>query len=100
MAPLTTGLRALARTSRPAAMRCLSTTAARPDAAGAHSYQSPFKGERETTRIPDFSHYASSGAPNRNLMYSYFIVGGMGAVTAMGAKSTIQGEGPPAESWR
>lgn len=99
MAPLTTGLRAFARTaaaanttrapSSIAAARCLATTAARPDAAGS-SYQSPFKGERETTRVPDFSHYASSGAPNKNLMYSYFIVGGMGAVTAMGAKSTIQ----------
>lgn len=98
MAPLTTAARALARTTAAAAAapraaaRCLSTTAVRADAAGSSSYESPFKGERPTTRVPDFSHYASKGAPSRNLTYSYFVVGGMGAITAMGAKSTIQGE--------
>lgn len=93
MAPLTTAARALARSAATAprvSARCLSTTAARGDAAGS-SYESPFKGERPTTRVPDFSHYASRGAPSKNLMYSYFVVGGMGAITAMGAKSTIQG---------
>lgn len=96
MAPLTTAARALARTTAAtaprAAARCLSTTAARSDAAGSSSYESPFKGERNTTRVPDFSHYASKAAPSKNLTYSYFVVGGLGAVTAMGAKSTIQGE--------
>lgn len=96
MAPLTTAARALARTTTTAApraaARCLSTTAVRTDAAGSSSYESPFKGERPTTRVPDFSHYASKGAPSKNLTYSYFVVGGMGAITAMGAKSTIQGE--------
>lgn len=93
MASLTTAARALARTTAtaPRAIRCLSTTAARADAAGS-SYESPFKGERDTTRVPDFSHYASKSSPNKNLMYQYWIVGGMGAITAMGAKSTIQGE--------
>lgn len=91
MAPLTTAARALRAAAVPRAIRCLSTTAARTDAAGS-SYESPFKGERTTTRVPDFSHYASKGSPNKNLMYQYFMVGGLGAITAMGAKSTIQGE--------
>ncbi|CAN8102709.1 unnamed protein product [Discula destructiva] len=90
MAPLTTAARALARTAAAprAATRCLSSTAIRADAASS-SYESPFKGERSTTRVPDFSHYASKGSPNKNLMYQYFIIGGFGAITAMGAKSTI-----------
>ncbi|KAF3767908.1 ubiquinol-cytochrome c reductase iron-sulfur subunit, mitochondrial [Cryphonectria parasitica EP155] len=93
MAPLSTAARALARSAAatrasPVAARCLSTTAARADAGS--SYESPFKGERNTTRVPDFSHYASKSSPNKNLMYQYFIVGGMGGITAMGAKSTIQ----------
>lgn len=95
MAPLTTAARALARTTTSAvpraATRCLSTTAVRADAAGS-SYESPFRGERNTTRVPDFSHYASKSTPGKNLTYSYFVVGGLGAITAMGAKSTIQGE--------
>lgn len=97
MAPLTTAARAIARSTSStsttartaaAAVRCLSSTPARADA----TYQSPFKGEPSTTRVPDFSHYASKASPNKNLVYSYFMVGAMGAVTAMGAKSTIQGE--------
>lgn len=96
MAPLTTAARAFARsaapaTSRAASIRCLSSTAVRADATSS-SYESPFKGERSTTKVPDFSHYASKASPTKNLAFSYFIVGGFGAITAMGAKSTIQGE--------
>lgn len=99
MAPLTTAARALARStarmsSSPTAVRCLSSTPARADA----TYESPFKGERTTTRVPDFSHYAAKSSPTKNLVYSYFMVGAMGAVTAMGAKSTIQGE-PAWKGW-
>lgn len=94
MAPLTIAARALARSTATrraiATTRCLSTTAVRPDASS--SYESPFKGERTTTNVPDFSNYASKGSPTKNLAYQYFIVGGFGAITAMGAKSTIQGE--------
>lgn len=92
MAPLSLAARAIARSSTTAATRSLSTTAARAAAGSSASYESPFKGERTTTRIPDFSHYASKSTPNKNLTYQYFIVGGFGAITAMGAKSTIQGE--------
>lgn len=98
MAPLTTAARAFARSAAAAApatragsIRCLSSTAVRADATSS-SYESPFKGERTTTKVPDFSHYASKASPTKNLAYQYFIVGGFGAITAMGAKSTIQGE--------
>ncbi|KAJ4390569.1 ubiquinol--cytochrome-c reductase catalytic subunit rip1 [Gnomoniopsis smithogilvyi] len=93
MAPLTTAARAFARSAaaapRAASIRCLSSTAVRADATSS-TYESPFKGERPTTKVPDFSHYASKSSPTKNLTYQYFIVGGFGAVTAMGAKSTIQ----------
>lgn len=94
MASLTSAARALTRavprSSTAAAARCFSTTALRPDATS--SYESPFKGERTTTSIPDFSKYASKAAPQKNLVYQYFMVGTFGAITAMGAKSTIQGK--------
>ncbi|KAI0914898.1 ubiquinol-cytochrome c reductase iron-sulfur subunit, mitochondrial [Ustulina deusta] len=92
MAPLTIASRALARgVSRSAACvnaaRTLSTSAQLQDAG---SYSSPFKGASKTTKIPDFSHYLSKGASNTNLLFSYFMVGTMGAITAAGAKSTVQ----------
>ncbi|PSS00650.1 Rieske [2Fe-2S] iron-sulfur domain-containing protein [Coniella lustricola] len=90
MAPLSIAARAIARTAASQSTRSLSTSAARAAAGSSASYESPFKGERTTTRIPDFSHYASKSAPTKNLTYQYFIVGGFGAITAMGAKSTIQ----------
>lgn len=93
MASLTSAARALTRAvprSSPGLARCLSTTAVRPDATS--SYESPFKGERTTTNIPDFSKYASKAAPQKNLVYQYFMVGTFGAITAMGAKATIQGK--------
>ncbi|KAI1163727.1 ubiquinol-cytochrome c reductase iron-sulfur subunit, mitochondrial [Nemania serpens] len=98
MAPLTIASRALARgVSRSSASACLnaartlSTSAQLHDAAG--SYSSPFKGETKSTKIPDFGHYFNKGGPNTNLLFSYFMVGTMGAITAAGAKSTVQDEG-------
>ncbi|GAW27171.1 putative cytochrome b-c1 complex subunit Rieske [Rosellinia necatrix] len=93
MAPLTIASRALARgVSRSSAClnaaRALSTSAQLQDAAG--SYSSPFKGESKSTKIPDFGHYVNKGAANTNLLFSYFMVGTMGAITAAGAKSTVQ----------
>ncbi|CAJ2512402.1 Uu.00g054170.m01.CDS01 [Anthostomella pinea] len=92
MAPLTIASRALARgVARPTcslnAARALSTSAQLQDA----GYSSPFKGESKTTKIPDFSHYFNKGgSANTNLLFSYFMVGTMGAITAAGAKSTVQ----------
>ncbi|KAI1648713.1 ubiquinol-cytochrome c reductase iron-sulfur subunit, mitochondrial [Daldinia loculata] len=93
MAPLTIASRALARgvaksCSRVNAARALSTTTQLNDAAG--SYSSPFKGEPKSTKIPDFSHYMAKSSYNTNLLFQYFMVGTMGAITAAGAKSTVQ----------
>lgn len=95
MASLATAARALSRSSSAVprtAVRCLSTTAARPAEGSTSSYQSPFKGEQTTTNVPDFGHYAAKNSPNTNLVYQYFMVGAMGTIAAAGAKSTIQGE--------
>ncbi|ROW09832.1 hypothetical protein VMCG_02522 [Cytospora schulzeri] len=90
MASLTTTARALARSAAPrTAVRCLSSTAVRTEGASS-SYESPFKGAQSTTSVPDFGHYAAKNSPNKNLLYQYFMVGAMGAITGAGAKSTIQ----------
>lgn len=47
---------------------------------------------RETTDIPKFDHYKSSRDETTNRVFQYFMVGTFGAVTAMGAKATVQGE--------
>lgn len=95
MAPLTIASRALARgltrSSAATAVRALSTTAPQLDAASSSgSYSSPFKGETKGSKIPDFSKY-TGGNYNTNLLFQYFMVGTMGAITAAGAKSTVQG---------
>jgi hypothetical protein len=43
------------------------------------------------SKIPDFSHYRSKSGTNSNLLFQYFMVGTMGAITAAGAKATVQG---------
>ncbi|EEY15077.1 hypothetical protein D7B24_009233 [Verticillium nonalfalfae] len=92
MAPLAnasrTCLRQLSR-SAAAPTRALSTTAARADYTP-HSYSSPFKGAQKGDDIPDFSKYMSKGSGAKNHLFSYFMVGTMGAITAAGAKSTVQ----------
>ncbi|EXF81274.1 hypothetical protein COL5a_006052 [Colletotrichum fioriniae] len=93
MAPLAqvsrTCLRQLARTSPSTAARALSTSAARNDST-ATSYSSPFKGAQKGSSIPDFSKYMSKGSAGTNQLFGYFMVGTMGAITAAGAKSTVQ----------
>lgn len=81
-------MRSAARPTVPA-VRAFSTTAMRPD--GAASYTSPFKGSSKANKIPDFSNYMSKGGEGKNKLFSYFMVGTMGALTAAGAKSTVQG---------
>ncbi|KAL2126925.1 hypothetical protein VTI74DRAFT_11602 [Chaetomium olivicolor] len=91
MAPLSTMSRALARSAAarlPTAVRAVSTTPAlRGDASS--SFESPFKGEPRT-KVPDFSKYMSKGSGGSNALFSYFMVGTLGAISAAGAKSTIQ----------
>lgn len=91
MAPLTNASRVLSR----AASRCcaapgaraLSTTPAVAQASA--TYESPFKG---ADKMPDWSHYMAKGPGGRNQLFSYFMVGAMGAISAAGAKETIHGE--------
>lgn len=93
-------LRAAARPAVPA-VRALSTTVVRPDSAAASAaYSSPFKGETKGSKIPNFGAYVSSGSENKNKLYSYFMVGALGAVSAAGAKSTVQGGLNPDSRWR
>jgi len=71
-------------------LRALSTSAARRETSS--SFDSPFKGAASDagSKIPDFSHYRSKQESNSNLVFQYFMVGTMGALTAMGAKATVQ----------
>jgi hypothetical protein len=72
-------------------LRALSTTAVRAEPTS--SFDSPFKGTANDAggKIPDFSHYRSKQGTNSNLLFQYFMVGTMGALTAAGAKATVQG---------
>ena len=58
------------------------------------SFDSPFGSSKEyssSLKIPDFSHYSSKSSPRANQVFSYFVAGTMGLVTAAGAKATVQG---------
>lgn len=65
------------------AIRALSTTPVRPDASASTTDR--------FSNIPDFSKYRSKKSGGSNLVYQYFMVGAMGALTAAGAKATVQG---------
>ncbi|KAI9053074.1 hypothetical protein LZ554_003343 [Drepanopeziza brunnea f. sp. 'monogermtubi'] len=82
-------MRSLPR-STPLATRALSISAAK--AQGTSSFDSPFKGQggNASSKIPDFSNYRSKSGSNPNLLIQYFMVGTMGALTAAGAKATVQ----------
>lgn len=58
-------------------------------------YTSPFRGtsdHKDTTTIPSFKKYRNSGGENQIKVFQYFMVGTFGAVTALGAKATVQGK--------
>ena len=94
MAPLTSTSRAVlrqcARTKLPAplATQTVSTQQRRGAAADA---QDPFN-RKESTKIPSFGSYFSKGSSTSNKVFQYFMVGTMGALSAAGAKATVQGE--------
>ncbi|TGO24059.1 hypothetical protein BPAE_0113g00160 [Botrytis paeoniae] len=77
-------LRSVPRTFSAAtpAIRALSTTPVRPDASASTTDR--------FSNIPDFSKYRSKKSGGSNLVYQYFMVGAMGALTAAGAKATVQ----------
>ena len=94
MAPLATTSRACLRkatVSAVPAVRAMSTTAMRPADQAWTSYSSPFKGEQKAGKVPDFGKYYSGSGEGGKKLFSYFMVGSMGAITAAGAKSTVQG---------
>lgn len=93
MASLSTASRLCLRSAaKPAvpAVRALSSTAIRSDSASG-TYTSPFKGAEAGNKIPSFGKYVSKDKPATNKLFSYFMVGTMGALTAAGAKSTVSG---------
>lgn len=71
------------------AVRAISSSAIQQRADAASSFESPF-GKPDTNKIPDFSHYRSKNSGS-GLLFQYFMVGTMGALTAAGAKATVQG---------
>ncbi|KAH7630881.1 Rieske [2Fe-2S] iron-sulfur domain-containing protein, partial [Sordaria sp. MPI-SDFR-AT-0083] len=90
MAPVSIAARAAMRAAAPArAVRALSTSTALQGSSSS-TFESPFKGESKASKIPDFGKYMSKGSGSTNMLFSYFMVGTMGAITAAGAKSTIQ----------
>lgn len=93
MAPVSIAARAAMRAAAaPArAVRALSTSTALQGSSSS-TFESPFKGESKASKIPDFGKYMSKGSGSTNMLFGYFMVGTMGAITAAGAKSTIQGE--------
>ncbi|KKZ60113.1 ubiquinol-cytochrome c reductase iron-sulfur subunit [[Emmonsia] crescens] len=57
------------------------------------SFDSPFGQSKEsasTLKIPSFKKYASKSGESSNKVFSYFMAGSMGLVTAVGAKATVQ----------
>ncbi|KAJ9269416.1 hypothetical protein DTO212C5_4479 [Paecilomyces variotii] len=88
-------LRTCARQQLPAARAAVSACQQRgvADAAPKSSFDSPFGRTHEhsdTTKIPNFSKYASKRSPTTNKVFSYFMAGSMGLVSAVGAKATVQ----------
>lgn len=58
------------------------------------SFDSPFRGGEEsppTTKIPNFKNYMAKGGETSNKVFSYFMVGTLGALAAAGAKAIVQG---------
>lgn len=109
MAPLSTATRVLARSvprcCRPAAAATPATTTPRAlsaafstsvartdDHASTYSFKSPFRGAQKADAVPDFGDYVSKKSGSANQLFGYFMVGTLGAISAAGAKSTVQGK--------
>lgn len=87
-------LRACARHQRPTARLALASCQQRRGVADAKSsFNSPFGSAKDftsTLKVPDFSHYSSKSSSRGNQVFSYFVAGTMGLVSAAGAKATVQ----------
>lgn len=60
--------------------------------ASASSFDSPFKGTADSTKIPSFAAYRNKNGEQSTKVFQYFMVGSMGALSALGAKATVQGK--------
>ena len=56
------------------------------------SFDSPFKGSADSTKIPSFDAYRNKNGEQSTKVFQYFMVGTMGALSALGAKATVQGK--------
>ncbi|EFX05577.1 ubiquinol-cytochrome c reductase iron-sulfur subunit precursor [Grosmannia clavigera kw1407] len=117
MAPLTTASRLLARSAvsarscqapstpralvaaagttatgpSPSSSSSFSTSVARAEAAGSsYTFKSPFRGSSKADSVPSFGDYLSKNSGSTNQLFGYFMVGTLGAISAAGAKSTVQ----------
>lgn len=65
------------------------------EASPSSSFDSPFGRSQESSpsslKIPSFGKYASKGGETPNKVFSYFMAGSMGLISAVGAKATVQG---------
>ncbi|MCJ1325639.1 hsp70 nucleotide exchange factor fes1 [Thelotrema lepadinum] len=93
MAPLTsttsTALRTCTRQRLPAIRASSVAIQQRGRADAGASFESPFT-KVDVNKIPNFGGYKSSRGETSNKMFQYFMAGSFGALTAAGAKSTVQ----------
>lgn len=95
MPALASTTRALARTwtqhSLPVARAGCTAMQTRNASDAPASFNSPFKGTADSTKIPSFAAYRnkSKGEEGPKMM-QYFMVGTMGALASLGAKATVQ----------
>ncbi|KAF2709092.1 ubiquinol-cytochrome c reductase iron-sulfur subunit, partial [Pleomassaria siparia CBS 279.74] len=87
--------RAIARTwtahQLPVARASCAAMQTRNASASTSSFDSPFKGDAKTTKIPSFAAYRNkAGGETGPRVFSYFMVGTMGALASLGAKATVQ----------
>jgi len=108
MPALASTTRAIARTwtqhSLPVARAGCTAMQTRNASDAPASFNSPFKGSPDSTKIPSFAAYRNkSKGESGPKMMQYFMVGTMGALASLGAKATVQGRysiHTPGELWR
>lgn len=82
-------LRQCSRTKLPVPAVATQTTAMQ-QRRGAAGSADQFK--EGSTKIPSFGQYFSKGPSTNKKVFQYFMVGTMGALSAAGAKATVQGK--------
>lgn len=92
--PASALLRSCVRQQLPAVRASAAALTQKRNEATGSSFDSPFKGMASTgtEKIPSFAHYKAGGGETNNKVFSYFMVGTLGALSALGVKATVQGE--------